>query len=43
MKDCVARERSADSSISESDAKKACREAMKAQKDSRNNEPQPPR
>jgi hypothetical protein len=43
MKDCVARERSANSSISESDAKKACRDAMKAHKDNRNNEPQPPR
>jgi hypothetical protein len=43
MKDCVARERASNSTLSESDAKKACREAMKAQKDNRNNEPQPPR
>ena len=43
MKDCVARERASDSTLSESDAKKACRDAMKAQKDNRNSEPQPPR
>jgi hypothetical protein len=43
MKDCVARERASNSTLSEADAKKACRDAMKAQKDNRNNEPQPPR
>jgi hypothetical protein len=43
MKDCVARERASNSALSESDAKKACRDAMKAQKDNQNSESQPPR
>ena len=41
MKDCVARERAGDSTLSEKDAKKACHESMKAQKDNPDNQPQP--
>jgi hypothetical protein len=33
MKNCVAREQSGNSSMSKSDAKKACHDAIKAQKD----------
>ncbi len=40
MKDCVVRTRASNTSISESDARKACREAMKAEKD--NPHPQKP-
>jgi ubiquitin len=40
MKDCVARQRASDSSVSESQAKKACRDTLKAQK--ANPDPQPP-
>jgi hypothetical protein len=42
MKDCVARERAGNSSLSESDAKKACRDTLKAQKTNPDHEPQPP-
>jgi hypothetical protein len=41
MEDCVARERADNSSLSESDAKKACHDALKAQKDNPDNQPQP--
>jgi hypothetical protein len=41
MKDCVARERAGDSTLSESEAKKACHDALKAEKDNHDNEPQP--
>jgi hypothetical protein len=34
IKECVARTRASNTALSESDAKKACHEAMKAQKDS---------
>ena len=33
MKECVARTRASNTALSESDARKACQEAMKAQKD----------
>jgi hypothetical protein len=39
MKDCVARERASNSSLSESDAKKACHDAMKAQKNNPDYQP----
>jgi hypothetical protein len=42
MKDCVARQRAGDSNLSESQAKKACHDALKAQKGNPDNEPQPP-
>ena len=41
MKDCVARERAGDSTMSESEAKKACHDALKAQSDNQDNEPRP--
>src|SRR5258708_5818838 len=41
MKDCVERERAKDSSLSESKAKKACHDQMKAQKQNPDNQPQP--
>jgi hypothetical protein len=42
MKDCVARERAGDSTLSESDAKKACHNAMKAQRDNQDNDARTP-
>jgi hypothetical protein len=41
MKDCVARERAGDNTLSESQAKKACHDALKAQKDNPDTQPQP--
>ena len=41
MKDCVARERARDSTMSESEARKACHDALKAQSDNQDNEPRP--
>ena len=41
MKDCIARERAGDSTMSESEAKKACHDALKAQSENRDNEPRP--
>jgi hypothetical protein len=41
MKDCVARERAGDSTMSESEARKACHDALKAQSDNQDNEPRP--
>lgn len=41
MKDCIARERAGDSTMSESEARKACHDALKAQSDNRDNEPRP--
>jgi hypothetical protein len=38
MKDCVARERAGDSSISESQARKACHDALKDEKADRDDE-----
>jgi len=47
MKDCVAREQASNSTMSKSDAKKVCHDALKAQRDEQranpDNEPQPPR
>jgi hypothetical protein len=42
MKDCVARERADNSGLSESQAKKACHDAMKAEKRNPDHEPQQP-
>jgi hypothetical protein len=39
MKDCVAREQAGNSSLSKSDAKKACHDAFKAQKDAQSSTP----
>jgi hypothetical protein len=45
MKDCVAREQAGNTSMSKTDAKKACHDAFKAQKDAQSstpdNEPRP--
>ena len=44
MKDCVAREQAGNSSMSKDDAKKACHDAFKAQKDAQSasgNQPSP--
>jgi hypothetical protein len=41
MKDCVARERAGDSTMSESEAKKACHDALKAQSDNQDHEARP--
>jgi hypothetical protein len=41
MKDCVARERAGDSTMSEPEAKKACHDALKAQSDNQDNEAKP--
>src|SRR4051812_9398457 len=42
MKDCIERERAGDSTMSESEARKACHEAIRAEQDNYDNEPQPP-
>jgi Na+-translocating ferredoxin:NAD+ oxidoreductase RnfG subunit len=42
MKECVARERAGDSTMTESEAKKACHDALRAERDNQDNEPQPP-
>jgi len=41
MKDCVARERAGDGTLSQSKAKKVCRDQLKAQKENPDNQPQP--
>jgi hypothetical protein len=41
MKDCIERERAGDSTMSESEARKACHDALKAQSDNQDNEPRP--
>jgi hypothetical protein len=41
MKDCIAREQAGNSTMSTSDAKKACHDAIKAQRDNQDNEPRP--
>ena len=41
MKDCVARERAGDSTMSESEARKACHDALQAQSDNQDNEARP--
>jgi hypothetical protein len=40
MKECVARTRASNTALTDSDARKACQEAMKAQKDSHQGKPQ---
>jgi len=42
MKECVQRERRADSTLSESEAKKTCQDAQQAKRENHDNEPQPP-
>jgi len=42
MKECVKRERAGDSTKSESEAKQACQDAMRAKRENHDNEPQPP-
>lgn len=42
MKNCVERERAGDSTMSESEAKKACHDALRAERDNPDNEPTPP-
>ena len=42
MKECVKRERRGDSTKSESEAKQTCQDAMRAKRENRDNEPQPP-
>jgi hypothetical protein len=41
MKNCVARERAGDSTMSESEATKACQDALRAERDNPDNEPRP--
>ena len=42
MKECVERERAGDSTMTESEARKACHDALRAERDNVDNEPQPP-
>ena len=42
MKECVKRERAGDSTMSESEARTACHDALRAQRENQDNEPQPP-
>jgi len=42
MKECVKRERAGDSTMSESEATKACQDALRAKRENHDNEPQPP-
>ena len=42
MKECVKRERAGDSTMSESEARKACHDALRAERENQDNEPQPP-
>ena len=42
MKECVERERAGDSTMSESEAQKACQDALRAERDNHDNEPRPP-
>jgi hypothetical protein len=41
MKECVKRERAGDNTMSESEARKACHDALRAQRENQDNEPQP--
>lgn len=41
MKKCVQRERAGNSTLSESEAKQTCQEAMRAKRENHDNEPQP--
>lgn len=42
MKECVERERAGDSTMSESEAREACHDALRAERENPDNEPQPP-
>jgi hypothetical protein len=42
MKECVERERAGDNTMSESEARKACHDALRAERENQDNEPQPP-
>jgi hypothetical protein len=42
MKECVERERAGDGTMSESEARKACHDALRAERENQDNEPQPP-
>jgi hypothetical protein len=42
MKECVERERAGDSTMSEPEARKACHDALRAERENQDNEPQPP-
>ena len=42
LRECVKRERAGDSTKSESEAKQACEDAMRAKRENRDNEPKPP-
>ena len=41
MKECVKRERAGDNTMSESEARKACHDALRAERENHDNEPQP--
>jgi len=41
LKECVKRERAGDSTLSESEAKQACQDALRAERENHDNEPQP--
>ena len=43
MKDCMERERTGDSSMSPTEARRNCQEALRAQRENHDNEPQMPR
>jgi hypothetical protein len=41
MKECVKREHAGDNTMSESEARKACHDALRAERENQDNEPQP--
>jgi hypothetical protein len=41
MKECVKRERAGDNTMSEAEARKACHDALRAERENHDNEPQP--
>jgi len=41
MKECVKRERAGDNTMSETEARKACHDALRAERENQDNEPQP--
>ena len=43
MRECIKRERAGDSTKSESEAKQACQDALRAKRENHDNEPRPPR
>jgi hypothetical protein len=42
LNECVRRERAGDSTMSESEARKACHDALRAERENHDNEPKPP-